>query len=573
MRELCNKSTHMIVVGKYYSRRGADFPHMTALDQFARKLDDSAGGAHTVLALGFGRPIVSTGTRWGTFPAVRPPLPATFKLEITMTKYGGDASPQPPSPKPLIGNDPVTATFQDKRPPPTNSLPADPGSAGGMNRDDENQIKRAKKHSAKLLRKIERMPLSERRRRLTKLYTQSWGASSIVADATDFPLDRAHELGGREKPTPTRAWRKAKIDGSTRELAAFSARDRANQLLVRNALAAQADIRPEQFAVKNGGREKAAERIEAALRSGDRFAAELDVKTCFDAYTHEGVKRLLPLPGRTVENIILKDHKIWEAAASKSDLAGRKLNNQETKRQRGRRRNRRHRPFLRSRSRDHNAIARLPLSSMGFPLAFSIIDPPTRINDPPRRVAAQAGLWQGSAVSPLVSEIMIASALAALPEGARVTAYSDNFMVSGGTSGEVRSVCLALHDAFQRHPAGQIELRIGDVMPLAIGLDFVGFNFRVGRGGVRVRPNYKNRARLERKMTGYRDRIMDVAMHTRRADLPTIDKMIQSAHGWAASFRAWPFARAHADRRIREVFNLPPGAGDLRTRLIDYLTA
>ncbi len=108
---------------------------------------------------------------------------------------------------------------------------------------------------------------------------------------------------------------------------------------------------------------------------------------------------------------------------------------------------------------------------------------------------------------------------------------------------------------------------------MATGLDFVGFNFRVGRGGVRVRPNYKNRARFERKMTGFRDHLMDVSMHSRRVDTLAIDKMLQSAQGWAAGFRAWPFAAAYADRRIREILGLPPDAGDLKARLIDYLTA
>ncbi len=501
----------------------------------------------------------------------------------TSPDIGGDASRIPPQPKALSGNDCKFASFLDYAPweengrapgyvtPPSTHHGTHPDSAG-RSRDTAYQIKRAKKQAKKLLRKIERMPPSQRRRRLTKLYLISWGAGLPEAKAAQFPEDRAHELGGREKPTPTRAWRKVKIDGTTRELAAFGPRDRANQLLIKTVLTALADIRPEQFAVKNGGREKAAERITEALRAGDQYAAELDVKTCFDAYTHEGIKRLLPLPGRTVENVILKDQDTWEATRQKSDLAGK--NKQEATR-RGRRRKRRHNPLRRSRSRegtDAGLPLSLSLSSMGSCTVRSIHDPLTRVMAPPRRGAAQAGIWQGSATSPLVSETLIGQALAEVPPGAHVTAYSDNIWVSGGTRGEVRSVCLALHDAFQRHPAGPIELRVGDVTPLAIGLDFVGFNFRVTPGGVRVRPNRKNRDRRERKTTAFRDRIMDVAMHERRVNLPAIDKMFQSAQGWAASFRAWPYARAYADRRIREAFNLRPGAGDLRTRLIDHLT-
>ncbi len=47
-----------------------------------------------------------------------------------------------------------------------------------------------------------------------------------------------------------------------------------------------------------------------------------------------------------------------------------------------------------------------------------------------------------------------------------------------------------------------------------------------------------------------------------------VGAMLSTADGWANSFSVWPWARAYAERRVREMFDLPAGPGDLEARVM-----
>ncbi len=428
----------------------------------------------------------------------------------------------------------------------------------------------AKRGTAKLLRKIERAKAAdqiEQCRRLTRIYMRFHDAKVGPAAEAGLPIDRAKYLGFvTDTPVPTRAWRDPKKNRGYRQLAAFNRRDKANQIFIRTVLEALHTPDPAQYSRAGRGRERCAEAVRDAINGGKTWGAVLDIRGCYDHWTHEGLLKLLPLPRAVTSAFILKNQDTWNRVNRGAGKGGNnpKTNEVAERRQRGRQRNRRHHLLRRPNMRRGNG------NDMRHECPYVKGCFTGRVNP----VAAQQGkgIWQGAAISPLVSEMMIAVALRALPEGAWVVVYGDDIIVLAESRDEVRTHVSILRDAFLSHPAGPVKLKIGDVVPMTVGLDYIGFNLRVERGSAVVRPHHNNRTKLTRKIIAHLDPMLARAPY-HPPDPDKIDALLKSVYGWAQSFRIWPRAHAYVERRIRDLFGLPPGNGDLRTRLIEHLTA
>ncbi len=164
---------------------------------------------------------------------------------------------------------------------------------------------------------------------------------------------------------------------------------------------------------------------------------------------------------------------------------------------------------------------------------------------PHERGHSRRGIYQGSAASPLVNEVLLAWVVRELPEGTRVVADADDFLVFTGTEGEARAVARTLLSAFERHPAGPIRLKTCEVVRVRDGFDFVGYNFTTERGQVRVVPASRNLEKFEERLGDLCSEI-DEKLEDGENFEEELEKAYEYVVAWAAAFSVSPAARAWA---------------------------
>jgi hypothetical protein len=107
-------------------------------------------------------------------------------------------------------------------------------------------------------------------------------------------------------------------------------------------------------------------------------------------------------------------------------------------------------------------------------------------------MGVQWGIPQGSAISSIVAEMLLARAIALLPDMGVAVAYADNILLLARSSGAMVSMKKALLRAPAAHPAGPLQPNPPKCYGPGDSVEFLGHQITAGRGKVRVAPTRKN---------------------------------------------------------------------------------
>ena len=231
-------------------------------------------------------------------------------------------------------------------------------------------------HLEALLRRVrEASRFNERNYRVSK-YLGSFDAKLLATFEAYEAMSRDSQPDRAELPSiassldpwkgtdePVQVHRKKKSPPYYRTVFEFGIEHRALQYLVREPLTALLTFHPTQYALC-GGNHAAIKRTKQALIDGYLWAVELDIKDCYPSFDEEKLSSLLPLPREVIDHVIIsRNLHLQDGWRRQFDGPG-----------------------------NHHECDSLKVLS-----------------------AARQGIPQGSAVSPLVAEAMIAIALEQVP--------------------------------------------------------------------------------------------------------------------------------------------------------------
>lgn len=145
---------------------------------------------------------------------------------------------------------------------------------------------------------------------------------------------------------------------------------------------------------------------------------------------------------------------------------------------------------------------------------------------------SRQGLPQGSVVSPIIAEYVLARILEEAPEGVAFQAYVDNIFVSAPDEMVARQHQQTLERLFEAHPAGLLRVHSDGPRRIENGLPVLGYVLRLVRRRVRVGIGYGREERILEKIEALWDR-SDITPEERRTQS---DRMI---NGWCAAHALW----------------------------------
>ena len=218
-------------------------------------------------------------------------------------------------------------------------------------------------------------------------------------------------------PSEERAlvWSAPKSSGGHRLFISYGLRDRAKQILVKWTMESwiRQRLMPQQHHL-NGGRPAAVRATSTTIEEGGhRYGIELDIRDCYGSISTQWLKEALPLPTQVIDYVCTAGH-----------------------------------------------LTLVPMDTM----ASSHLQ------------RCRRGLPQGSAVSPLLAEFVVASVLATVPQGIDLQVYVDNVFCSARSREELRRDELALKHCFAVHPSGFFAVRASQVQDLKDGFAVLGYN-------------------------------------------------------------------------------------------------
>ena len=194
----------------------------------------------------------------------------------------------------------------------------------------------------------------------------------------------------------------------------FGIGNRALQYLVLSVLYAIAELHPRQFATR-GGVPVAIAHVMNAMKAGYVHVREIDIKDFYASFDRNKLVELVPVQKRVIDNVLLSEHQNIVPSALHHILS-----------------------CFGPADTDQKELA---------PLEKYIAD-------------ARRGIPQGSAASPLLAEMLLASLLFQVPAGGKVVAYADNILVMAKTASDADAMTESLGLALKKHPAGPLWPKI-----------------------------------------------------------------------------------------------------------------
>ncbi len=442
----------------------------------------------------------------------------------------------------------------------------------------KNRIKQAKRHAAKAEAKIQRLVAAGRWRKAKRRQRIDLGSScaritKVSKANAKMPkhrrLNREGVLAvaanlnswhGTREPVKVIAARKP--SGGHRPIMSFGLRNRALQYLAKAAIEPFAELHPGQYALR--GTERAVRDLLDAMNDHP-YVTVTDIRNAFGSFDADAVVQLVPLPRVVAErtliscnlNLVFKHNDLngGEGGKSAGKIAPEEL----------------------------NSFEQSPASGVRNTLAVQGVDAGNEgqgsLSSPyccsgahgQFLTSVRLGIPQGSAVSTLVCEMLLAPVLRALPAETRVVSYADDIAMPARTPDEARRNDLSLVRALRRSPAGPLTEKYCKTVATEHGFAYLGYWFDKKHGAPRARPTRENLREFESKLERHYCRIVDGLVMNGRVwppDLRKIDALLNCIRGWANGFSCWPYARKWAERRLRHYLFLPPG--DLRTRVIEH---
>jgi hypothetical protein len=376
-------------------------------------------------------------------------------------------------------------------------------------------LARAKKHVKKMLQRIKQAHTGGQMKRCRCLiveYQQSMDARVLALLEANAALKPSRRLGKkklesiaaeinpcRKSDEPVIVNIKTKPNGSYRVVMDFDIRQRARQYLVASPLKAIADLHPHQYATR-GGTPAAVDRVVANLHEGYGHTCETDIQDCFPSFTGN-IDQFLPVMKETVANTILATHLHVTHDTSLYT---------------------------------HFGPGSAGEDDPGDPVEFSKV-----LSD------ARRGIPQGSAVSSIVAEMLLAKPLKSLPSDARLVCYADNMLVMAKTAEEAVSMTKALWSALKTHPVGHLKPKLKSQSIPGQPFVFLGHEITQGKTSVSIVPSPENEAKFASRFKDGLAAIGNPAYSTAKRKL-VADDLRHYIESWTASFWRCPVM---ADRK------------------------
>ena len=377
-------------------------------------------------------------------------------------------------------------------------------------------LRDAKKHEKKLFNKIAAAHVegsSFKAWHFTVNYLNSFAAKLVAVDKAwqklpnhlknskmDFRLiaKKINPFAGTDEPA-TLNWELKKEDFvDFRPVVAFGIENRALQYLVKRVLEAQTHVEPYQFGMK--GIRRATKAVLANLNDAYCYTAEVDIRNCFPSVDVEALSAYLPIPREVIQRVISGLH-LNIVSGNIYHIHG---------------------------GPGYDAEDELILA-----------DQLDKVIQEGRR-----GLIQGSAISSLVFETLLAPALSALPMCGRCVSYADNILVMAKTENEFALMMDKLGGLLKEHPAGPLMPRIESINEPTEEFVFIGHRIFVSNSGYMAAPSNENKANFWRELfeglTIVKDTKLDIK--TRKCKAEHMKVFVRS---WTSAFAASPLAEAN----------------------------
>lgn len=347
----------------------------------------------------------------------------------------------------------------------------------------------ARRAEQKLIRRIKACLETGRNgqaRDLQRTYLRSFAAKLVAVHDANDKLKKWHRVTKdvlRQIAEEMHAWSGSvepvhirsipKRNGDYRMVCSFGLRAKALQLLIGRAVTPFSKFATCQFMFV-GGRAAACAAVRELLRSGYRHVVELDIKDCYGSFDNRRLHGFLPLPRRVTEANIASDRRS---------------------------------------------------------LTHSNDDPGDLRN---REIRSRRGIAQGSSLSPLVAETLIAAILKTLSEGdipldVVLVVYADNILVLGRSEASVEVAATSLGRSFRNSRVGSLVLHRTRCRRVCDGFDFLGYRFRVRAGRIAIRPSDKN-------LVKFAERCCDLRYGDKKGSFADLDRYSRS---WTNSFPLW----------------------------------
>jgi hypothetical protein len=243
--------------------------------------------------------------------------------------------------------------------------------------------------------------------------------------------------------------RKSSKPGDYRLIMNFGIENRALQYLVLSLLEKVVEPHPRQYLLR-GGVQAAVHDLANEMAKGAVCAYELDIKDCYPSFDGKKLQlqELTPLPKEVIDHVITSRHLQLKGGTNISDSFGPADGHEQS-----------------------------------MKLTTALAD------------AARRGIPQGSAVSPIVAEIVLALSLNAVPALGTVFAYADNVLLLAASKSNAVAMKKALWSALEAHPVGRLQPK---AKFFAVGepIDFLGHRLTIVNGEVHIAPTpYNQEAR------------------------------------------------------------------------------
>jgi len=166
--------------------------------------------------------------------------------------------------------------------------------------------------------------------------------------------------------------------------------------------------------------------------------------------------------------------------------------------------------------------------------------------------AVRQGIPQGSAVSPLVAEILLAPVIAQLPQKGIVVNYADNVLVMGREANDTVALVEALRCALESHPAGPLKTSRIDKYGSSETIDFLGYAIHRNGPKLKVTPTLHNKLKFKRTFQAGREKI-EGSPTTVKARKREIKRLARRVRSWTAGFPLWDEADSYRQKYLGRV--------------------
>ena len=318
-----------------------------------------------------------------------------------------------------------------------------PNAPGSLKRFTTKQLAKASAHVAAILGHAEaahREGKGKLFRRLCVQYLQSFDARILATVAAYRSMNWRHRPPKSALPSianfldpwagsaePATVLLKKKPYGYYRLVIDFGIERKALQHLLIPLLQTAANLHPHQYATR-GGVPQAIDYVAASMLEGFLYTVETDIASCYPSFVKEGVREFIPLPEKVVSHVIMAD--------------------------------------------SLNVVPGTSIMHYFGPAADGDDGDPITVDK--LLAEARLGIPQGSAVSPLIAEMLLAAPLKTLPGVGRAVNYADNTLTMAKTEADAVAMFETLWGAVKSHPAGPLKPKLKSHSQPGKQVEFLG---------------------------------------------------------------------------------------------------